>query len=421
MANTEEEDRREDEKPVPETSGAPASQAGASSGGVDDGESAVDGVAASSPGPESANDGQPSVRNIPEAGSDRADTGKQARDSAPRYKSLVDYGKMFQQDWFFSFFDDGLKPGAKVVVKTGRGSELGKIVLPPKRIPDGEEPETAGRILRLAVAEDIARSAHIEQHDVAREKEICEQKIEEHGLKMSLVDVEHVLGGEKIVFYFMAEHRIDFRDLVKDLAREFHTRIELRQVGIRDKAKLLSDYEHCGRPLCCRTFLKELAPVGMRMAKTQRTTLDPGKISGCCGRLMCCLRFEESTYKWLLSRMPKRNSKIVFQGEEVKVVSLDPVADRITVVKEDGTRLTVSRSETSAADEPVQPASATEGESAVADDNDSRFPELEIGPLPDVEETSEEDVPREESHDRQPEGKKTSRKRRRRRRSRRKK
>jgi len=200
---------------------------------------------------------------------------------------------------------------------------------------------------------------------------------------MTLVDVEHILGGEKIVFYFMAEHRVDFRDLVKDLAREFHTRIELRQVGVRDKAKLLSDYEHCGRPLCCRSFLRELAPVSMRMAKTQHTTLDPGKISGCCGRLMCCLRFEEKTYKWLLSRMPRRNSKIEYGGEEVKVVGLEPVSDRLTVVKPDGAVVTVPRSETSAAD-PPDPSDRSAGTAVDAsEEDDGRFPDLEIALPPD--------------------------------------
>ena len=197
--------------------------------------------------------------------------------NAIRYKCLVNYGKMFQQAWFITFFDTGLKRFTKVVVKTSRGTELGKVILVPQLVPDTENPMTEGRVLRVAVEEDLARAAHIEDHDEVRELEICDHKIEEHGLDMDLVEVEHVLGGEKIIFYFMAEHRVDFRGLVKDLAREFHTRIELRQVGIRDKAKLLSDCEHCGQPLCCRTFLKELAPVGMRMAKTQRTTLDPAK------------------------------------------------------------------------------------------------------------------------------------------------
>jgi cell fate regulator YaaT (PSP1 superfamily) len=272
--------------------------------------------------------------------------------NAIRYKCLVNYGKMFQQSWFISFFDTGLKRFAKVVVKTSRGTELGKVILGPQLLPDTENPKTEGRVLRVAVEEDLARAAHIEDHDEVRELEICDHKIEEHGLDMDLVEVEHVLGGEKIIFYFMAEHRVDFRGLVKDLAREFHTRIELRQVGIRDKAKLLSDCEHCGQPLCCRTFLKELAPVGMRMAKTQRTTLDPGKISGCCGRLMCCLRFEENSYRWLVSRMPKRGAIITYQNEQVKVLDLDPMGDRLLVTKEDGTRLTVKRQDTSAADKP---------------------------------------------------------------------
>jgi len=272
--------------------------------------------------------------------------------NAIRYKCLINFGKMFQQAWFISFFDTGLKRSAKVVVKTTRGTELGKVILGPQLVPDTEDPKTEGRVLRLAVEEDFARAAHIEDHDEPRELEICDRKIEEHGLDMDLVEVEHVLGGEKIVFYFMAEHRVDFRGLVKDLAHEFHTRIELRQVGIRDKAKLLSDCEHCGQPLCCRTFLKELAPVGMRMAKTQRTTLDPGKISGCCGRLMCCLRFEENSYRWLISRMPKRGSIITYQNEQVKVLDLDPMGDRLLVTKEDGTRFTVKRQDTSAADKP---------------------------------------------------------------------
>jgi len=269
--------------------------------------------------------------------------------SAPRFKCLVNYGKMFNHGYFVSFFDRGLKRGARVVVKTSRGTELGRIVVPPQPIPENENPVTDGRVLRAAVAEDIVRATHIEEHDEERDFEMCQRKIEEHNLDMELVEVEHVLGGEKIIFYFMAEHRVDFRGLVKDLAREFHTRIELRQVGVRDEAKLLSDYEHCGQQLCCRSFLRELAPVGMKMAKTQRTTLDPGKISGCCGRLMCCLRFEEDTYRKLLSAMPKRGAVITFQGNNVKIVDVDPIGDRLIVATEDGAYLTVKRSDTSAA------------------------------------------------------------------------
>jgi len=165
--------------------------------------------------------------------------------------------------------------------------------------------------------------------------------IVESGLEMQLVDVEHLYGGERIVVYYLAEGRVDFRQLVKDLAKEFQTRIEMRQIGVRDEAKLLADYGDCGKSVCCNTHLSEMPPVSMRMAKLQKATLDPSKISGRCGRLKCCLRYEYETYQQMQKDLPSVGSEIITEEGRVRVLTQEILTGRLLVQTEDMRRMVV--------------------------------------------------------------------------------
>lgn len=210
---------------------------------------------------------------------------------------------------------------APVVIQTDRGLELGETVSPfasaqakPSQHiciegPSQSPPKSPGRLIRLATAQDLNEQRHLEQQQ-KHSTRFCKTKIRELALPMKLVDIEHILGGERIVFYFKAEGRVDFRQLVRLLQREFQTTIEMRQIGARDEARLLGDCDTCGRELCCKQFLKVLQPVNIRMAKNQRVPLHPHKISGVCGRLKCCLRYENMTYEELAERLPKKNQTV---------------------------------------------------------------------------------------------------------------
>ncbi|NQT85206.1 stage 0 sporulation protein [bacterium] len=205
---------------------------------------------------------------------------------------------------------DKLRSNEKCILRTDRGVELGEIVTPDDQPRSGKRKAVLGQILRRATPRDLSRAEEIEEQFASQERSFCQGKIREHALPMKLASVEHLFGGDKIIFYFLAEGRVDFRALVKDLAAQYRTRIEMRQIGVRDEARLLADVEHCGCELCCKRFMKDLAPVTMRMAKAQKTTLDPAKISGRCGRLMCCLGFEDATYRALREELPKRGARV---------------------------------------------------------------------------------------------------------------
>ena len=190
-----------------------------------------------------------------------------------------------------------------VIVETARGMEYGKVVMPPKEVPDEEVVHPLKEVLRMATKEDDKR----EKANRQREREaykVCQQKIREHNLDMKLIDAEYTFDNNKVLFYFTADGRIDFRQLVKDLAAIFKTRIELRQIGVRDETKILGGIGICGRCLCCHTYLSEFAPVSIKMAKEQSLSLNQTKISGVCGRLMCCLKNEQDTYEELNKRLP---------------------------------------------------------------------------------------------------------------------
>lgn len=214
-----------------------------------------------------------------------------------RFKSV---GKVY----YFSPGELTLSMGDKVIVETARGVECGEVVLPNKMVDDEEIVAPLKPVMRVATEEDFKQ---IEKNKL-KEKEafgICEKKIAQYKLNMNLVDVECTFDNSKLLFYFTSDNRVDFRELVKDLAFVFHTRIELRQIGVRDEAKMLGGLGVCGREFCCRAFLGEFQPVSIKMAKEQSLSLNPTKISGTCGRLMCCLKYEQDGYEELLKLTPK--------------------------------------------------------------------------------------------------------------------
>ena len=266
---------------------------------------------------------------------------------------LVRYGRMDTLGWFEHKETQIPKVPSRVVIKTERGLELGQLVgqLCPykagqfklnqdqvnKYFEDSEIDYSWGRtgkFVRYATAEDLSEERHL-QKIAEEEMQYCLRFVKEMDLLMKIVDAEHVFGGERIIFYFMSDGRIDFRELVKKLAHEYQTRIEMRQIGSRDEAKLLADVESCGQECCCKRFLKALKPVNMRMAKMQKATLDPAKISGYCGRLKCCLRYEDKTYIQLKKRLPKKNAKVKTKYGEGKVVDTQ-ILTQLVMVEHDG-------------------------------------------------------------------------------------
>ncbi len=205
------------------------------------------------------------------------------------------------------YFDpDGkqINNGQRVIVETARGVECGEVALSNRMVEDSEIVSPLKKVIRIATREDLQKITENKKKE-QEALEICQQKINEHKLDMKLVDVEYTFDNNKILFYFTADGRVDFRELVKDLAAIFRTRIELRQIGVRDESKMLGGLGICGRPFCCSTFLGEFQPVSIKMAKEQSLSLNPTKISGTCGRLMCCLKYEQDVYEQLLKITPK--------------------------------------------------------------------------------------------------------------------
>ncbi len=214
----------------------------------------------------------------------------------------------------------------------------------PQPRGQGDSLSRKGRIIRQASQQDLIDQSHLDRN-AAQKLEFCRKLIDEMRLNMKLVDVEHLFGGDRIIFHFKSEKRVDFRKLVRRLAKEYQTRIEMRQVGARDEARLLADYERCGRECCCRAFLKHLAPVNMRMAKVQKATLDPAKISGRCGRLMCCLRYEHRTYDELRKKLPPRNTLVETPEGQGLVVDRQILTQLVMVRLADARRVALPLSE----------------------------------------------------------------------------
>lgn len=219
-----------------------------------------------------------------------------------RFKNV---GKVY----YFSPNGLKLKPKDKVIVETARGLECGEVTFSDRDVPDDEISGELKPVIRTATEKDLKTVAENKEKEKAA-FEICLKKIAAHGLKMKLVDVEYTLDRNKILFYFTADGRVDFRELVKDLASVFRTRIELRQIGVRDESKMVGGLGICGRPFCCNTFLGDFQPVSVKMAKEQSLSLSPVKISGTCGRLMCCLKYEQDAYEHLLRVTPKNGAVV---------------------------------------------------------------------------------------------------------------
>ena len=230
--------------------------------------------------------------------------------------------------------------GDLVVVSTERGTEIGTVTQAPHEVDQAQLAAALKPVLRAVTDEDLARVEELE----GREREAMatfRQLVMQHKLDMKPVDVEYLLDGDKIVFYFSAEERVDFRDLVRDLASRFHARIDMRQVGVRDEARAVGGVGHCGQPLCCVRFGGEFQPVSIRMAKEQDLPLNPLKISGLCGRLMCCLRYEFDAYKDYKSRAPRRGAMVETPEGTAKVTDLNTPKETVTVRMQDGTNVTV--------------------------------------------------------------------------------
>ena len=243
----------------------------------------------------------------------------------------------FRQGQKIYYFDPAghvCKAGDHVIIDTARGPEYGIVANGNHRIPEKDVVPPLRPVLRLANAEDektVARNRAEER----RAFEVCLQKIADHGLDMQLVSAEYAFDGSKILFFFTADERVDFRELVKNLASVFHTRIELRQIGVRDKAKMVGGLGICGRPFCCASFLDDFQPVSIKMAKTQNLSLNPTKISGTCGRLMCCLKYEQEAYEDLLRNAPKMDSFVDTPEGRGTVVEVDLLRQRVKVRMED--------------------------------------------------------------------------------------
>lgn len=254
---------------------------------------------------------------------------------------VVRYGAMRFLGAFSAADGNQYQRGERVIVRTDRGLETGQVLCPGsqdavERIRDPAE----GQILRQMTPEDAHEVTQIEDQ-AGHELEVCQQFVEKLGLQMQLVDVEHIFGGERIVVYYLADNRVDFRELVRMLAGEFQTRIEMRQIGVRDEAKLLADYGDCGKSVCCNSHLTQMPPVSMKMAKLQKATLDPTKISGRCGRLKCCLRYEYETYERIQKELPPLGSPVITPEGRAKVIGHEILTGQVLVVTEDRRRILI--------------------------------------------------------------------------------
>ena len=286
---------------------------------------------------------------------------------------LVRYGRMDALGLFEHNEGQIPKLTSRVIVKTDRGLELGQLVgqLGPykaghfrlntdqikkyfqaSQIDFSVKP--TGKFIRYATAEDISEERHLRK--IAEEQvECCRRIIKELQLPIKIVDADHIFGGERVIFYFTSNSRVDFRDLVKKIAHEYQTRVEMRQIGSRDQARLLADVESCGQQCCCKRFLKVLKPVNMRMAKMQKATLDPSKISGYCGRLKCCLRYEDKTYCELKKQLPRKNVRVKTKYGQGKVIDTQILTQLVMVEHDDGIKAAVGLEEL----EVIPPATTT--------------------------------------------------------------
>ena len=238
--------------------------------------------------------------------------------------------------YYFDPVELEVEKNMDVVVETARGLEYGTIVVGPKEIDESELVSPLKPIIRIATDED--RQVYIENKEKAKETfELCQQKIKDHDLNMFLIDCEYTFDRNKLIFYFTAEGRIDFRELVKDLASIFKTRIELRQIGVRDEAKSIGGLGPCGRKLCCSSWLGDFQPVSIKMAKDQSLSLNPTKISGICGRLFCCLKYEHDVYAEAIDAMPVVGALVKVDEVKGKVIEVNPLLEQVRIEFNDKT------------------------------------------------------------------------------------
>jgi len=250
-------------------------------------------------------------------------------------------GVRFKKAGKIYYFDPSnmdLQRGDRVIVETARGIEYGEVVVGPKEVPDEDIVSPLKKVIRRATEEDELKVKENKEKE-NEAFEICLHEIAKHNLPMKLIDVEYTFDNNKVIFYFTAEGRVDFRELVKDLAAIFRTRIELRQIGVRDESKMIGGLGPCGRNMCCCTFLGDFEPVSIRMAKEQNLSLNPTKISGVCGRLMCCLKFEQDFYEDVIKRMPKVNREVLTPDGKGVVVDVNILFEKVKVklIQDDGT------------------------------------------------------------------------------------
>lgn len=277
---------------------------------------------------------------VPAANTYSGELGPMNAPSTNRY--VVRYGISRHVAEFSTKFPQPLNRNAQVIIRSDRGVEWGEVLCAASdRTREYlNASEEMGAILREANAEDYEKRESLRAKE-REEFQNGQQLIVERKLQMQLVDIEHLFGDERLVFYYLAENRVDFRELVKSLAKQFHARIEMRQIGVRDEAKLLADYGDCGKPVCCNTHLKEMPPVSMKMAKLQKATLDPTKISGRCGRLKCCLRYEYDTYEEYRRELPAIGSFVVTKQGQGKVVHQEILAQKLLVIYEDNRQIMI--------------------------------------------------------------------------------
>ncbi len=246
----------------------------------------------------------------------------------------------------YSFDPAGLQlsPNDQVIVRTSRGMELGKVVVANHEVPESEVVSPLEKVIRAATENDLSQTERNEKL-ASRAAQVCEEKIAEYGLDMRLISTEVVFDGSKIIISFFAEERVDFRKLVEELAKKFRTRIEFRQVGVRDEAKLIGGYGPCGRRMCCTLFAGDQQPVSIKMAKEQNLPLNPMKISGICGRLMCCLKYEQEAYKDFKQKAPSKGSMVYTERGEGKVVDFCVPKERVLLDLGEGRQLEVALDE----------------------------------------------------------------------------
>jgi cell fate regulator YaaT (PSP1 superfamily) len=261
----------------------------------------------------------------------------------PRY--VVRHGVMRNLGVFSTRQGENYARGMQVIARTHRGLEAGEVLCEATDhvVASMVEPKN-GQILREQTEEDTRELQRLFEQE-QREHETCTAAIAELSLPMQLIDVERLYGGERVIVYYLSEDRVDFRQLVKNLAKDFQTRIEMKQIGVRDEAKLLADYGDCGKPVCCNTHLSEMPPVSMRMAKLQKATLDPSKISGRCGRLKCCLRYEYDTYQDIQKDMAPVGSEVITSQGRARVLAQEILAGQLLIETEDMRRIAIQASD----------------------------------------------------------------------------